>query len=348
MRKIWLVLLLLACGVAQAASFDCSKAKTPQEKAICASPQLSAADEQMAAAYKALLVSVPAELVAEVREGQRQWIHNVPITCAARDWATSGLMEGCLNEVYRERTNVLRNAIAHKGGVLFVWRSVTLTAPDDPEFAKDDRQRGVLNDHGTLNASWPQATRDTPEWQAWNKAMEAAAREMASQGNTQPDGKWQQEWAQGLDTDVTTTINLVTGELVTVTINNQWYGHGAAHPNLDFTQFNWLLKERRELRPEDVFLVDSDWKSRLYQRCMKALVRQFGDGYPKNQWAPGFLEKNLHEIVANPGNWTLDGAGLTIVFQIGSVSCRVCVAEPVRYPWAQLKPLLNPAFRIPK
>jgi uncharacterized protein len=68
MRKICLVLLLLASGAAQAASFDCDKAKTPQEKAICASPGLSQADENMAAAYKDVLAAVPREITTEVRE----------------------------------------------------------------------------------------------------------------------------------------------------------------------------------------------------------------------------------------------------------------------------------------
>ena len=62
MRKSWCVLLLLASGAAHAASFDCSKAKTPQEKAICGSPELSVADEQMAAAYKALLAAMTPEI----------------------------------------------------------------------------------------------------------------------------------------------------------------------------------------------------------------------------------------------------------------------------------------------
>lgn len=36
-------------GVAQAASFDCNKATTETEIAICADPELSALDEKMAA-----------------------------------------------------------------------------------------------------------------------------------------------------------------------------------------------------------------------------------------------------------------------------------------------------------
>jgi len=71
MRNIWLVLLLMASGAAQAASFDCVKAKTPQEKAICTSPKLSAADDSMAAAYKAVLGSVRPEVAGEIRDAQR-------------------------------------------------------------------------------------------------------------------------------------------------------------------------------------------------------------------------------------------------------------------------------------
>jgi uncharacterized protein len=52
MRISWCILLLLAAGIAHAASFDCSKAKTSMEKAVCSSPQLSAADEQMAATQR--------------------------------------------------------------------------------------------------------------------------------------------------------------------------------------------------------------------------------------------------------------------------------------------------------
>jgi len=59
MRKFWSVLFLLVNVTAYAASFDCAKATTPQEKAICASPKLSAADDQITAAYKAALAQTP-------------------------------------------------------------------------------------------------------------------------------------------------------------------------------------------------------------------------------------------------------------------------------------------------
>lgn len=46
------VLALVAAGsAAEAASFNCAKAKTPDEKAICASPSLSELDVKMATLY---------------------------------------------------------------------------------------------------------------------------------------------------------------------------------------------------------------------------------------------------------------------------------------------------------
>jgi uncharacterized protein len=289
--------MLAVCCPVYGASFNCAWAITAQEKAICASPELSAADERMAQAYHAILESIPPKLVAEVREGQRQWVRSIAITCPARESAPSGLLEGCLKEDYRKRTNVLQNSIAHQGGVQFVWRSVTLTAPDDSEAAKNDRERGMLSESGILNASWPQLSVDTPEWWAWNKAIEDSAREMASQGNTQSDGKWSQEWAQDMDTDVTVSVALLGPSLVTATLNNEWYDHGAAHPNLDFRQFNWLLKEKRELRPEDVFRPASGWDKYLAERCLKTLKAQFGESYPDQEWTPGYVESVLAKMV---------------------------------------------------
>jgi uncharacterized protein len=61
-------------GLAGAASFDCSKASTAAEKAICTDPALSKADEAMAASYKAVEAATldPSGL----RRDQREWLAN--------------------------------------------------------------------------------------------------------------------------------------------------------------------------------------------------------------------------------------------------------------------------------
>lgn len=64
--------MLFATGLialpAAAASFDCGKAETTVEKTICATPRLSALDEELSSTYKAVPKS------AATREAQRAWI----------------------------------------------------------------------------------------------------------------------------------------------------------------------------------------------------------------------------------------------------------------------------------
>jgi uncharacterized protein len=348
MRSIWLIPVLLAGAAAHAASFNCARAKTPQEKVICASPALSNADSQLNSTYQTLLAVAPPQITAQIREGQRQWLHSLPITCAARPDAPPGVLERCLGDAYRERIRLLEHTVSYRGRIEFYWKSIALAAPDDAETAAGDRQRGALSGQGVLNATWPQAQLPTPEWRAWNRAMEDAARNLASQGDAKPGESWKPQWAVDMNTDVSVSLNLVTPDLVIAILSNQWYGHGAAHPNIENVQFNWLLQKQRELRPDDVFRPESGWQDFLEQRCMKDLKAQFGPDYPQSEWAPGFIEKALHEIVTHPASWRLSADALTIPFDAGTVACHACDAQPVVIPWTDLKPMLQPGFIIPR
>src|SRR5262245_56935176 len=81
MRNVLCILVLAASHSAHAQSFDCAKAKTPQEKAICSSKELSAEDGQMAMTYKAALAGVNPEMTARIREDQREWIRGMALAC---------------------------------------------------------------------------------------------------------------------------------------------------------------------------------------------------------------------------------------------------------------------------
>ena len=63
---------------------NCSKAKTPAERAICTSPELLVADAAMGKAYAALSKGLPPEQQTGLRADQREWV-------AARDG-------GCLDQ----------------------------------------------------------------------------------------------------------------------------------------------------------------------------------------------------------------------------------------------------------
>jgi uncharacterized protein len=342
-----ILLLASSTTAAHAASFDCAKAHTPQEKAICASPELSKADDRMAAAYKAALAAAPPKFHEQIRDAQRAWIRRISLNCLPGN--PNQPLDACLRQAYDTRNHALDNTIVTAGGVKFISLSVSFTVPDSPSDADSDRQRGV-SPVAVFDASWPQALSTSPEWQAWNSAVEDRARQMASQGKAGRDPKWKPAWANDFDTDLETTLGLVTPRMVTATISNEWYSHGAAHPNTDSLQLNWMLEQKRVLKAEDVFRAGSGWQQILYDRTDKylhsALDPDSGGDYQKFS-APGQIAATLHKILEDPQNWTIDAKGITIVFQQYAVACRACTPEPFTMSWDSLKPILNPEFEIP-
>ena len=87
---------------APAPSFDCAKAATPIEQAICADAALARLDRQLAEAYQAKLhFAYEPKAIETLKQTQRAWV-------ATRNRACSGLAPGpCLMKLYRDRVAVL-------------------------------------------------------------------------------------------------------------------------------------------------------------------------------------------------------------------------------------------------
>lgn len=115
MRAIgWWGLLALAgsvCGVhAQVASFDCARAGTVTEKAICRRPSLGERDVRAAVYYELLMSARPAtggmayrEFRDQLKAGQQQWL-------AQRDRCGDDAV--CLSHGYDRRIDTLRQLAA--------------------------------------------------------------------------------------------------------------------------------------------------------------------------------------------------------------------------------------------
>ncbi|WP_423174583.1 lysozyme inhibitor LprI family protein [Stenotrophomonas maltophilia] len=91
----------LACGSTFAASFDCARAGTAMERTICASPELSALDEELGVVYQSALTDD--ENGNALRLSQRGWLRNVRSQCRS-DGTT------CLIAVYKQRISEIRSA----------------------------------------------------------------------------------------------------------------------------------------------------------------------------------------------------------------------------------------------
>lgn len=83
-----------------AASFDCTKAGSPTEKAICKDPAVSKLDEQVAAAFKTAQGLWPAgNWAAFIRNEQRWWLKDRDRICKAN--------AACLKQDYQRRLTFL-------------------------------------------------------------------------------------------------------------------------------------------------------------------------------------------------------------------------------------------------
>lgn len=95
-------LLVLGCLLstnAQAASFDCAKARSKTEIAICGDAELSQLDEQLAAAYRSAMKSHPIPSYVQAR--QRDWL-NLNRYCDPK------ALVACLRRNYTERVAQLQ------------------------------------------------------------------------------------------------------------------------------------------------------------------------------------------------------------------------------------------------
>ena len=83
---------------AQAASYDCTRASTAAEIAVCSNPSLNRMDEDLAVLYRSVLNRLPPRRAEMVRDDQRSWL-------IARD--SCGADVRCLRARYQERQSRL-------------------------------------------------------------------------------------------------------------------------------------------------------------------------------------------------------------------------------------------------
>ena len=103
---------------AQVASFDCAKAATPTEHAICSTPALGEKDIRMATYYRILQDVSPAvsgmayrEFRGGIQDAQTTWMKRQRDVC--KDDAT------CLAQAYDQRIKVLHDTLMKNVGITY-------------------------------------------------------------------------------------------------------------------------------------------------------------------------------------------------------------------------------------
>lgn len=137
-KQVYFTILLMigAGGFASSASaegINCTKARTPNEKAVCADPDLRALDTRVATVYSRLLKELDPESAKALKSDQRWFI-------SARDEAAQvtagGVDKEDLSDSLQFRAKFLESIIAHPApGLSGRWENVagTITLEETPE-----------------------------------------------------------------------------------------------------------------------------------------------------------------------------------------------------------------------
>ncbi len=133
--------IVLSTSGAEAASFECARAKTEVDKAVCASPDLSKLDDSLAVAYRTALGGLSLSATAELKSDQRHWLAFAQRACTKNaKVALSAYDEtgrDCLATVYQDRIRVLETSRMF-GGYRFYPVGRLLLRRGEPEYLRCD------------------------------------------------------------------------------------------------------------------------------------------------------------------------------------------------------------------
>lgn len=318
----------------QAASFDCTKASTPFERAICDHDDLSAADLRLAVTYESAVGGLSEHARNAVRTGQREWLSYAQRACT-RDAKplTSGEYDerglDCLVEIFNSRSTVLEQSRMVKG--LRFYPVAQYEALPDPYEAEDPESYWPVARH---ELSWIELDSDEGFAHAFNDTVREQALAAspvvagALEDNEEGDGNTS-------DSDNTMTLNEVAGNnRITLDVSTYWYGHGAAHGNWALYFRHYLIKQGRFMEASDVFEGDG-WQEALKDLTLAAAEAEHGDNLMLDDTS------YVAEIVADPTRWDLsDPYALVIQFQPYEISAYVYGAPQVRVKWEDLEAYL--------
>ena len=242
-----LLVALAGTALAQGPSrVDCAKAATPIERAICAKPELAAADRKMAAAYAALAGKLTGAAKDHLLADQIRWLANRAAACVV----DPAEMEECLESRDRDRTAQLE--WLGEGAYPFI---------SEQAIVKTGKVRGIPY---IIDASYPQFDAGTADFSGVNRQLASAASEAGDRAVPGPDADndggnyngpaWRYEQAY--------TLHKPGPNAVSVKIAYGAY-EGGAHGIVGVTGMLVDLRTGKAVGPEGVFLPTSNWLREL-------------------------------------------------------------------------------------
>jgi len=297
-------------------SFDCAKASTASEKAICASPELAAEDVAVSNAFLALLKQLPAAPQAALKADQKNWITDRDGGCFDKKDAE---LAQCLLAAMRLRQYFLAGAGDN---------GAAGAPPLLPTFYAESK-KGAYD----IAIAYPQFAAAAPKFDAaahdaaFGKTTLAEYRQNAPNRFNGSSNSY----------DVTYETTWLTPQLVSVTFQFGAYA-GGAHPNNWRVALLWNPATDKAIALGD-FLADPEKAVPAISALCKAQAE-------KDDWGL-FDNPDFDAVVKETKSWAIDKDGVTIMFDPYSVTPYVAGPHDCRLSYDDLKDLLKPGGVLP-
>jgi uncharacterized protein YecT (DUF1311 family) len=328
MRLIRLLLVSLSIvslawvGDARAASFDCNRAATPVERAICADGKLSELDFRLGLSYWDKTTQLGPRSVDLLRQSQRSWLKYINIVCPAKAKLNSGShgnsLNDCLAEEYERRLSELA-----QGGLPFgPFRVFQIVLYRITKSSDAGDQTGHVPGYYFSLTSYPQI--DHPVSRAeltWNNMIRSKA-EARTCGARCSDEDWQSEYE----------IGWAASNFISVAFRSYVYSHHAAHGNQETVVENMVMAgDGRPMTFADEFKTDAQSREGLSNLLFNKLA-----------WlAPDQREEaRMKAMLLEPSRWAFTQAGIELVFSSYEGGCYVCTPHRTLVEWSKLKPFV--------
>jgi len=330
-----LAALLFFVPVARAASFDCAKAGTSFEQAICANPDASTADEVLAQAYATSLGGLSKHAADTLKATQHDWLGYAARVCSddaqpiAGDYTDDQTQ--CLISTFKERIKALEASRMLGGYRFYPWERYLVE--QDTDATSDSFNKVATKHFETIKI-------DSSDDVA--AAFNAMTEDMRLRDDVQigEDSHLFDKGGDSLtlgdtssDIEVTTTVKSVTAYRITLTTETYWYGHGAAHGNYDASYDHFLVGEKRPLKAGDIF-AGKGWQTTFGGLVLDKLKTDLGEDYQGN------TDENVAATAADPSRWDFSSEGLIVNFNPYEVAAYARGTVSVTIPWTALTDLL--------
>ncbi|WP_295878658.1 lysozyme inhibitor LprI family protein [uncultured Thiohalocapsa sp.] len=315
-----IALMALAAGVAEAASFDCTKASTRIETLICADAQLSGLDAELADLYRAARRSTddPERLTS----AQRAWLKR-------RDRCTDS---DCVADLYRQR-------IAELGGDAGGDGDTPMGAPRTERSAEAVRitQQGAQFE---IEAAYPRLDDGAAAAAAERVLADVVAAEIEAFRDMYREllaagaGHQGPAWQLAIDYDQVFTAP----RFWAVGLRSYSYT-GGAHGGTHHLPVVIRRDTGAQVPVEGLFRAGSNWRAPVADYCYNTLAAREpfspGDDWLRDGTAP--TPENYRKLLPLAD-------GLRVIFEQYQVGPYAIGMHEVAVPYAELDGLLNPAL----